>query len=147
MWHVETFTKLLQLSMLPVVLISAAGLLLLSITNRLGRTIDRSREIARELSTGTSPLTEAGREQLRVLVRRAGLLRACATCVALSILFSSVMMIGLFLLVFESWTAQAFVLTMFFLSVLSLILSLTYFLADISVALKALRLDVAEYIK
>ena len=37
--NTESFSRLLQLSVSPVVLISGVGLLLLSVTNRLGRAI------------------------------------------------------------------------------------------------------------
>jgi hypothetical protein len=41
---------LLQIAIGPVILISGVGLLLLSMTNRFGRIIDRSRILAQELS-------------------------------------------------------------------------------------------------
>ncbi len=40
------FTDVLQVAVSPVILISGVGLLLLSMTNRLGRVIDRARSIA-----------------------------------------------------------------------------------------------------
>lgn len=39
----------LQIAIGPVILISGVGLLLLSLTNRFGRAVDRSRQIIREL--------------------------------------------------------------------------------------------------
>ena len=40
---------MLQVAIGPVILISGVGLLLLTLTNRYGRTIDRARHIVREL--------------------------------------------------------------------------------------------------
>jgi hypothetical protein len=44
--HLSTLIPTLQLAVGPVILISGIGLLLLSMTTRFGRTIDRTREIA-----------------------------------------------------------------------------------------------------
>ncbi len=44
--------QILTASIAPVIVISGIGLLLLSITNRYGRAIDRARLIMRELQSG-----------------------------------------------------------------------------------------------
>jgi hypothetical protein len=44
---IDSFIKFLQSSISPIVLISGVGLILLSLSNRLGRTTDRSREIVK----------------------------------------------------------------------------------------------------
>ncbi len=46
---IDSFVRFLQSSISPIVLISGVGLLLLSLSNRLGRTTDRSRDIVKEL--------------------------------------------------------------------------------------------------
>jgi hypothetical protein len=48
----------LQVAIGPVILVSGVGLLLLSMTNRFGRVIDRSRELATELRAGTGDRTD-----------------------------------------------------------------------------------------
>jgi hypothetical protein len=48
----RNFYEALQLAVSPVILISAYSLLLLSMTNRLGRAIDRARGLARDESPG-----------------------------------------------------------------------------------------------
>ena len=45
---------LLQTAIGPVILISGVGLLLLSMTNRFGRIIDRSRILAHEMRSGSA---------------------------------------------------------------------------------------------
>jgi hypothetical protein len=57
------FIDFLQACITPVALISGVGLLLLTITNRLGRTIDRTRQLVAELNrtaTGNSSDQPAG---------------------------------------------------------------------------------------
>jgi len=46
---VSELIPVLQVAIGPVILVSGVGLLLLTLTNRYGRTIDRSRQPAREL--------------------------------------------------------------------------------------------------
>ena len=67
---------ILQVAIGPVILISGGGLLLLSMTNRLGRVIDRSRLIVE--ARRKAPEAERARfsSQLEVLSRRARLVRS-----------------------------------------------------------------------
>ena len=67
---VAPLARILQLSITPVALISGVGLLLLSMTNRLGRVIDRARHLAQ-----LSPADQDTGAELRVLYRRARLLQ------------------------------------------------------------------------
>jgi hypothetical protein len=144
--HIESFAKLLQFSILPVVLISGVGLLLLSFTNRLGRTIDRARAVARELSSVPQDDKGDAEKQLEILIRRSELLRIAISFSALSILFSSLMTIGLFFLLFVQWSSEHFILLCFFISVLSIILSVGFFLMDVFLTLRALKLEVKRVI-
>src|ERR1041385_8600440 len=100
----EAFAKLLQFSISPIALISGASLLLLSITNRLGRTIDRSRILVRELeSGGAARFTEEHKNQLRILQRRSGFLRTGVLFISASIFLSALMIMSVFLQVFVGW--------------------------------------------
>ena len=144
--HIESFAKLLQFSVLPVVLISGVGLLLLSFTNRLGRTIDRARAVARELPSVPQEDKKDAKKQLEILIRRSELLRIAISFSALSILFSSLMIIGLFFLLFVQWSSKHFVLICFFISVLSIILSVGFFLMDVFLTLRALKLEVKRIV-
>src|ERR1017187_8388948 len=57
---VSELIPVLQVAIGPVILISGVGLLLLTLTNRYGRTIDRSRQLVRE----QRECTEADRHRL-----------------------------------------------------------------------------------
>lgn len=61
----------LQLAIGPVILISGLGLILLSVTNRFGRVIDRSRLLARELREGRDTDGPRILQELRILARGA----------------------------------------------------------------------------
>ena len=51
--HLDQILPELRDAIGPVILISGVGLLLLTMTNRLGRAIDRSRQLKQELATRT----------------------------------------------------------------------------------------------
>jgi len=74
--YIETVTvaeliPVLQMAVGPVVLISGVGLLILSLTNRLGRVIDRGRVLTDELRQNPESTRPNASEQVRILVRRA----------------------------------------------------------------------------
>jgi len=132
----------LQLSIGPVILISGVGLILLSMTNRLGRVIDRSRLLSRDLN-GTSD-TDRIRilAELRILSSRANLARAGIALAVLSVLLASLLIISLFLGALFKMGIAAFIVTLFILCMLSLVSSLFLFLVDINLSLKALWLEI-----
>src|SRR5215831_9165895 len=73
--RLHDLVQTIQLAIGPVILVSGVGLLLLSMTNRLGRVIDRSRRLS-EAVRQSSP-EEKGRivAQLLILSHRARLIR------------------------------------------------------------------------
>ncbi len=143
---IDAFAKFLQLSLLPVVLISAAGLILLSLTNRLGRVVDRSRSLANELESSQQS-NDASREQLRVLLRRSSTLRLSVAFNTVSIIFSSLMIFGLIFFFVAGVAYQGLILAFFVCSILSLTVSAMFFLHDTSMALKALQLDIEPHLR
>ncbi len=59
----------------PVILISGVGLLLLTMTTRLGRAIDRARQLKHELSLRTGREREQTLAQVTILYRRSTIIR------------------------------------------------------------------------
>ena len=88
----ESSTRLLQLAISPMVLISAVGLLLLSATNRIGRVIDRSRALQEKISQAEGSARTAERAELQVLLFRCEILRWSVGLLVFSIL-SAVLMV------------------------------------------------------
>lgn len=137
--------NLLQMSISPIALISGVGLLLLSVTNRLGRVIDRSRALAAELRAEPASLAaDRQRAQLHVLIRRAGLLWASIAAVTVTILSSCLMVLMLTSIVFFRWSLSTAVVAVFFVALLSLLLSALLFFGDVLLALRALRMEVGH---
>ena len=131
----------LQVAIGPVILISGIGLLLLTLTNRFGRAVDRSRQLAREMrDTNETERLRLG-EQVEVLYRRAGLIQLAIIMAAVSLLLASVLIISLFLTALMKLEVGSVISLLFICCLLSLIVSLGAFIRDIQLSLQALKLE------
>src|SRR5260370_40770116 len=99
----EKIIPVLQVAISPVILISGVGLLLLTMTNRLGRVIDRARQLNRGLSERGDEPHEQTLAQVAILYRRPRMLRLSITLAALSALLASAPIITLFLTALVRW--------------------------------------------
>ena len=131
----------LQIAIGPVILISGVGLLLLTMTNRLGRTIDRARQLCRELPEASGEQRAQTLTQISIINRRAQVLRLSIGLAGFSVLLVSALIIILFVGALLDWQAGVFVVLVFIVSMASLFGSLVAFLYDINLALHALRLE------
>jgi hypothetical protein len=131
----------LQLSIGPVILISGIGLILLSMTNRFGRLIDRARRLTRDLQDASGADRERLVAQLRILSTRARLTRAAIALAALSVLLASILIISIFLGALLQLGIAALIVIIFTLCMLSVVISLILFISDINLSLKALWLE------
>ncbi len=129
-----TFLSALQTAISPVILISGVGLLLLTMTNRLGRTIDR----ARALSSIGKPDENRIAGQLAILLKRAKILRAAILLASLSALLSAIMVILLFLALLLKMEWIHLIAGIFITSMAALIGSLVLFMRDVNQSLGAL---------
>lgn len=140
----QQLIPILQLSVGPVILISGIGLLLLSMTNRFGRTIDRARaleEARRSATEETAPKIEA---QIDIIVRRARLLRLAIIWASVSVLLAAILIILLFITALLSIDV-AWVLAMIFAGCLGAVIgSLIFFILDLNASLQALRLELGK---
>ena len=100
---------LLQVATGPVILISGIGLLLLTMTNRLGRTIDRARQLFRELSEASGATRAQTLTQIAIIYRRARIIRWSIALAGFSVLLVSALIIILFVGALLDWQAGVFV--------------------------------------
>jgi hypothetical protein len=131
----------LQIAVGPVILISGVGLLLLSMTNRLGRVIDRARILPRELRTEGHVDHERIQAQLQILHRRAILMRRAIILSSLSALLAAFLIITLFLTALLHMDAAWLILLLFTGCLAALIVSLIVSIIDINQSLHALNLE------
>jgi hypothetical protein len=144
--HTISVVQILTASIAPVIVISGVGLLLLSITNRYGRAIDRARLLARDLSE-SDPESARRRqlsEQLRLTNERAHVLRSSMLYASTSIFFVSLTVLSLFAEQLLQLQRDFLALPFFALCLISLVVSMYYSIRDITVSLSALELEVSE---
>ncbi len=136
-------TSALQTAVSPVVLISGVGLLLLTMTNRLGRIVDRARSLALRLKDSKED-SELLHAQLAILAQRACMVRRSIALAGFCVLFAACLVISLFIAsLFNAdlpWLSASF----FILSLLCIIASLVGFILDINRSLEATALEVGE---
>ena len=148
MTHLHALVPTLQVAIGPVILISGVGLLLLSMTNRLGRTIDRSRDLAREYRAGTAEDRARAAGQLQILLKRARIIRAAIASASVSVLLAAFLIIALFVgALFQLDLAAFLVGGLFAACMFCLIVSLILFIIDVNLSLRALKLDLSEIVE
>lgn len=137
----EELIPMLQVAVGPVILISGVGLLLLTMTNRLGRTIDRSRELMSILKTGDAEDRKNCQAQINILWRRAKLLRTAIFLAAIAALLAALLVILIFVSEVTKWQLAWPIGITFLGSMVTVMGSLGWFLRDINVSLHALAIE------
>ena len=140
---VSQLLPILQSSIGPVILISGVGLLLLTLTNRFGRMLDRTRQLNQELAANPAS-DKAGqlRTQIGILLRRASILRLSITLGTVTVLLAAVLMLLLFLAVWLQLELAGLIALVFCVALSCLIGSMLAFIRDMNLALAAVRLEV-----
>ena len=128
----------MQASISPVALISGVGLLILSQTNRLGRVMDRLRDVVEERRSNATADVNLSR-QVDVLHRRARILRASVTAAVVCVLLAAVLVLLLFSSAVLGARLDLLALAIFAGSLLSLIVSLALFIFDLNLSLRAVQ--------
>ena len=127
----------LQTAIGPVILISGVGLLLLTMTNRMARTVDR----ARALGAREGEARRRSEAQLAILLRRARLLRTAIFLSSTSALCSAILVMALFLTAFLGTSIGWFIGGLFIVDMAALIASLVLFTRDVQLSLAALEAE------
>jgi hypothetical protein len=136
--------SMIQLAITPVILITGLGSLLLTMTNRLGRIVDRTRILAGQVRGAQGNETERAHleAQLRIIYRRAGLVRRAVSMASGSMVCSCLLVVVIFAKGLTGVSLTWLIVTLFMMSLGCLLVSLVYFLRDIQVSLSALGLEV-----
>jgi hypothetical protein len=117
--------------------------LLLTLTNRFGRMLDRARLLNRDLAAvPPSPDISEIRTQIAILLLRAKILRLSITLGAITVLLAGVLMLLLFLGALMHLEIAAVIIGVYCAAILALIGSVLAFIRDMNLSLKAVRLEV-----
>jgi len=141
---VADLIPVLQVAVGPVILVSGVGLLLLTMTNRLARAIDRARSLVRELREGREQDRDQVLAQVAIIYRRAKVIRITIVLAGLSVLLAAVLIISLFMTALFRWQEGLWISLVFVACMGSLIASLVTFIYDIHLSLVALKLELIQ---
>jgi Protein of unknown function (DUF2721) len=132
----NNIAQIIQLSVAPVFLLAAVGTLLVVLTSRLARVVDRNRSLDADILAGQSPFGDHAFHltELRVLDQRMNWINRAITLATITNLFVCLVVVALF-----SGDLLGIDLSRFIAAMASLICALLAFLVEISHARKMLR--------
>jgi CBS domain containing-hemolysin-like protein len=142
--QISQLIPVLQTAIGPVILISGVGLLLLSLTNRFGRAVDRARQLLREMRVVSGDERKRLASQIENLYQRAALIQLAIIYGAVSVLFVAVLIITLFIGALLKIELAIFIVALFIGCLLSLVISLIAFIMDVRLSLKALKMELGR---
>lgn len=138
---VSQLIPILQTAIGPAILISGIGLLLLTMTNRLGRTVDRVRILSAELPAVDESSRFKLKEQIRILWQRTHLIRLAIILASVSALFAAILIMALFASTLWNIEIAWIIVSVFVVTMVSFMAALVVFIADVNRSLEALRLE------
>jgi len=141
--NLNDIIPILQIAIGPTILISAVGLLLLTLNNRLMHAIDRARSL-HERRTQTRCRQDRLNQEIEVIWRRTGLIRKSMVLAALSALLAAILIMTLFVTALERLPGSGTVTALFISSLSALAASLCYLMLDVHQSLVALKLELEE---
>jgi hypothetical protein len=138
--NISPIAHVIELSVAPVFLLSGIGAILAVMTSRLGRIIDRARTLEERLEEAPADRAALIEADLIALTERARLIgQAITMCTSTALLVSLVIAV-LFLSAFLRFDASVPVALLFIAAMLAFFLGLLWFLREIFVATKNLRI-------
>jgi hypothetical protein len=142
-----TFIKFLQACITPVAMISGVGLLLLTITNRMGRVVDRTRQLVGELDIPNVKRKKIKINQIQIFLKRGKLLKNSIAWLMIGMIASCLIIPLLFIMSLIGTDLKLIGYMLFVISIFSMLLSFGYFFKDVLFSLNAIKLEASEYIK
>ena len=145
MEHVADITRIIQLAVAPVFLLTAIGTILSALNNRLGRIVDRRRVLedrVRKPPTQDEQPDPAVVSELELLARRISLIYHAIVLAIVCALFICMLVASAFLGVFVAVDLARLIGTLFILAMIALIGSLWMLLREVFLAVKVGRHDI-----
>ena len=139
----DDISHVIQLAIAPVFLLTAVGTLLMVLTNRLGRAVDRRRVLEGRLDSGAGE-QEAARAmgELGLIARRVTIIYQAIVLAVFCALFICMLIALAFIDAFLSTNLSKGLGILFIIAMLALIGSLSMFLREIFLAVKSSDLEV-----
>ena len=137
--NVIDVTRLIQLAIAPVFLLTAVGTIIGVLSNRLGRAVDRSRSLEDRLRQLQPEGQKAARQELELLSRRVRLVYASMTLAVICALFVGLLIAVAFVDAFIAIDLSKFIGLLFIGAMTSFIVALMVFLREIFLAVAMAR--------
>jgi hypothetical protein len=139
-WNIDTVASVIDIAVAPVFLLAGISGLLMVLSNRLGRTIDRSRSLQAALADVQSPQhRHSVQREMANLVRRMQLNHFAIGTAVLSAILVCLVVITLFLGSLWQLNVSFVVASLFIVCMIILALSFCGFLLEVLVATRVLR--------
>jgi hypothetical protein len=132
--HIADITRVIQLAVAPVFLLTAIGTLITALNNRLGRAVDRRRVVQERLLQGSPDGATEARAELSRLVQRSRLIYFAILAAVTAALLVCLVVAGAFVGALLAVELSKMVAVLFILAMCALIVSLALFLREIFLA-------------
>ena len=145
MEHVTDITRIIQLAVAPVFLLTAIGTILSALNNRLGRIVDRRRVLEERLPKDPTDANQPEQEDVReldLLARRIRLIYHAIVLAIICALLICLLVASAFVGVFVTVDIARLIGTLFILAMFALIGSLGMLLREVFLAVKVGRHDI-----
>lgn len=140
----DSILPIIQLSITPVILISGLGALCISLTNRMGRIVDRTRSLAGLIRQATGDDKAHIEQQLLIMFKRAKIMRFSMTMITSSMFVSGLLVMIIFVSALTRVELGTVILGFFGISVACLLAGLAAFLRDLFASLNAVQVEVVR---
>jgi hypothetical protein len=137
--NVIDVTRLIQLAVAPVFLLTAVGTIIGVLSIRLGRVVDRSRALEERMRQLQPAGQKAARQELDILSRRVRLVYGSIVLAVLCALFVGLLIAVAFVDAFIDLDLSKFIGLLFIAAMLAFILGLMVFLREIFLAVSSAR--------
>ena len=132
--HIADITRVIQLAVAPVFLLTAIGTLITALNNRLGRAVDRRRVVQERLQHASQEDAAEARVELRRLEQRSRLIYFSILAAVTAGLFICLVVAGAFVGALVAVELSKMIAVLFILAMCALIVSLALFLREIFLA-------------
>ncbi len=135
--HLTDISRVIQLAVAPVFLLTAIATLINALNSRLGRIVDRRRVVQDRMRTRAPGEVETADREMSYLERRSRLVYQAIFCSVLSALLVCLVVAGAFLGALLGVDLARTVATLFIGAMLTMIAGLSLFLREVYLAVRA----------
>jgi hypothetical protein len=137
--HIPEISGVIQLAVAPVFLLTAIGTVIAALNIRLGRAVDRRRDLEGKVPSLPTGEVQGARKELEIIARRIHFVYLAIVAAVISGLFVCLLIAGAFLGAFVRADLSYTIGAMFIFAMLALIACLLLFLREIFLAVSTPR--------